>query len=291
MAQCHRHLPAALNKRSSTIKRSTPTPDPKLIIGLILICSLICLSTPAFAQDYQIGEGDVIMITVYDNPDLDKKDRVSNEGLIVLPLIGPVKAKGRTAGQLSKEITALLADGYLVDPHVSVYVEEFRSQKVTILGEVNAPGLYEISGETSFLELVSRAGGFTTLAGGEAVVKRQSGASGQPKDIIRIDLKNFMEKGDTSVDIPLRHGDSVFIKKAPLFYVNGEVRNPNAFKYQENMTIIKAVTLASGFTEKASPTNIKIIRKIKGTERVLKKVKMDMPVQAEDIVVVPESFF
>jgi polysaccharide biosynthesis/export protein len=232
----------------------------------------------------------VISITVYDNPDLDKKDRVSNEGLVVIPLIGQVKAKGLTAGELSKEITARLADGYLVAPHVSVYVEEFRSQKVTILGEVNSPGLYEISGQTSFLELVSRAGGFTELAGDLAVVKR-IGATAQPKDVIRIDLKNFMEKGDTSVDIGLQNGDSIFVKKALLFYVNGEVRSPNAFKYQENMTVIKAITLASGFTEKASPTNIKIIRKVHGSEKIFKKVNMDMQVQAEDIIVVPESFF
>jgi polysaccharide biosynthesis/export protein len=255
-----------------------------------MICTLICLAAPALAQDYQIGEGDVISITVYDNPDLEKKDRVSNEGLIVLPLIGQVKAKGLTANGLSKEIAARLADGYLVDPHVSVYVVEFRSQKVTILGEINSPGLYEISGQTSFLELVSRAGGFTELAGDQAIVKR-IGSNGQPKNVIRIDLKNFMEKGDTSVDIALRNGDSIFVKKAPLFYVNGEVRSPNAFKYQENMTVIKAITLASGFTEKASPTNVKIIRKVNGTEKVFKKVKMDMPIQAEDIIVVPESFF
>jgi polysaccharide biosynthesis/export protein len=283
-----------LLNRSSAIKRTAPTPDPKsfntLCQLIALVCALICFAAPALARDYQIGEGDVISISVYDNPDLDKKDRVSNEGVIVLPLIGQVKANGLTATELSKEITARLADGYLVDPHVSVYVEEFRSQKVTILGEVNSPGLYEISGQTSFLELVSRAGGFTALAGEDAVVKR-IGATGQPKDVIRIDLKNFMEKGDTSVDVALQNGDSIFVKKALLFYVNGEVRSPNAFKYQENMTVIKAITLASGFTEKASPTNVKIIRKVNGTEKVFKKVKMDMPIQAEDIIVVPESFF
>lgn len=100
-----------------------------------------------------------------------------------------------------------------------------------------------------------------------------------------------MEKGDTSVDVPLMHGDAIFVKKANMFYVNGEVRNPNVYKYKENMTVIKAITVANGFTEKASCTNIKIIRKVNGEEIIYKKVNMDMPVLAEDVIVVPESFF
>lgn len=253
---------------------------------LIWLYAAACLG-----EDYRIGEGDVLRISVYQQPDLDKLVRVSNRGQIVLPLIGPVNAKGETAASISRKIETLLADGYLINPNVSVYIEEFRSQKVTILGEVNKPGLYEISGEISFLELVSKAGGFTSLAGDQAIIKRQMAVSPQPKKVIRIDLKDFMEKGDTSVDVALKEGDSIFVKQARMIYINGEVRNPNGYKYQQNMTVIKAVTLANGFTEKASPKDVRIIRKIDGKEKVFQKVNMDMPILPEDIILVPESFF
>lgn len=260
-------------------------------ITLTALCSLLIAVTVCWSQDYRIGEGDVLRISVYKQPDLDTIVRVSKEGTMVLPLVGSVMAKSRTVAELSKDIKALLADGYLVDPHVSVYIEEFRSQKVTILGAINAPGLYEISGDISFLDLVSKAGGFTTLAGDKAMIERQPDEGKKGKQKLRVDLKDFMERGDTSVDMMLKDGDSIFVKQAAMIYVNGEVRDPHAFKHQQNMTVIKAITLAHGFTEKAAPTEIKIIRKVNGKATVFQEVKMDMPVLPEDIVVVPESFF
>lgn len=260
-------------------------------IQSIVCISLLLAATVTTAQDYRIGEGDVVRISVYQQADLETIVRVSNQGTLVMPLIGPVMARGRTVAQLAEAVTAKLADGYLVDPHVNVYIEEFRSQKVTILGAVNGPGLYEISGDISFLELVSRAGGFTALAGDEAAIERQAAGTASGKQKLKVDLKRFLEKGDTSSDVPLRDGDSIFVKQAAMFYVNGEVRNPDVYKYQPHMSVIKAVTLANGFTEKAAPSDIRIIRKIEGKEQIFQKVKMDMTILPDDIVVVPESFF
>lgn len=263
----------------------------KYVAFFVAFFCLWLFSAACPGGDYRIGKGDVLRISVYQQPDLDKLVRVSNQGRIVLPLIGPVVAKGETTDGMAKKIETLLSEGYLVNPNVSVYIEEFRSQKVTILGSVNQPGLYEISGEISFLELVSRAGGFTDIAGDQAVIKRQAEGGAKHKKIIRIDLKNFMENGDTSVDVALMEGDSIFVKQAQMIYINGEVRNPDGYKYRQDMTVIKAVTLANGLTEKASPKDIKIIRKIDGKEKIYKKVKMDTPILPEDIIVVPESFF
>ncbi len=263
----------------------------KVLASFYAVLTVLIITANVLGQDYRIGRGDVLRIDVYKQPDLDKIVRVSNQGQIVLPLIGTVEAKGETVAGISKKIEKMLADGYLVDPHVSVYVEEFRSQKVTILGDVNRPGLYEISGDISFLELVSKAGGFTPLAGDLAIIKRQVINDKKRRQVIRIDLRDFMEKGDTSVDVALQENDSIFVIQARMVYVNGEVRNPNGFKYLKNMTVIKAITLANGFTEKAAVKNTKIIRKIDGKEKIFKNVKMDMPVIPEDIIVVPESFF
>jgi len=248
-------------------------------------------SVPCLAQDYQVGEGDVLKITVYDNPDLEKTVRVSSKGAIVLPLIESVEVGGMTVSEVTRKITELLAKDYLVDPHVSVFVEEFRSKNATILGEVNKPGLYEISGDISFLEMISKAGGFTKTAGDSAVIKRSLKPNQKTPEIIRIDLTDFIERGDTSVNVQVEDGDTIYIKKARLFFVNGEVRNPDAYKWEHNTTLIKAITFAGGFTARASPKNVKIIRKLNGEEKVLSKAKLDEPVFPDDVIVVPESFF
>ena len=263
----------------------------KLPVFLFTLIVLSLFAVPCLSQDYKVGEGDVLKITVYDNPDLEKTVRVSSKGVIVLPLIESVEVGGMTVSEMTRKITDLLAKDYLVDPHVSVFVEEFRSKKATILGEVNKPGLYEIRGDISFLEMISKAGGFTKTAGDLAIIKRDPKPNPKTLEIIKIDLTDFIERGDTSVNVQIGDGDSIYIKKARLFFVSGEVRNPDAYKWDQNTTVIKAITFAGGFTARASLKNVKIIRKINGEEKVLPKAKLDEPVLPDDVIVVPESFF
>ncbi|HHN65343.1 MAG TPA: periplasmic polysaccharide biosynthesis/export protein [Nitrospirae bacterium] len=257
--------------------------------GLGFIIILTFLFCPySFAQDYIVGEGDVLKITVYEHPDLTTVARVSGEGSILFPLIGQVKVKGLTVSEVSKKIARMLADGYIVNPQVTVFIEEFRSKKATIMGEVNNPGLYQLEGDTTFLELVSKAGGLTKDAGDRAIIKRKTPTGNR---VITIDLRKLIEEGDTSIDISIQDGDSIFISKAGLFYVTGEVKKPDAYRYEEGTTVIKAITMAGGFTDKASTSRVKIIRKKDNKEVVLEKVNMDEPIMPDDVIVVPESFF
>ena len=243
------------------------------------------------AQDYMVGEEDVLRITVYDHPDLTAIARVSGGGLITLPLIGAVKVGGLSTSQISQKLTDLLADGYIVDPHVSVFVEEFKSRKTIIMGQVNKPGIYALSGNTTFLELLSKAGGLTKEAGDKAIIKRKIVSPVKQESIITIDLKKLLEEGDTSSDVLLMDSDNVYVAKAGVFYITGEVRKPDAYKCEEGTTVIKAATMAGGFTDKASQRRIKIIRKVQGKEKIIEKAEMDEPVLPDDIIVVPESFF
>lgn len=245
----------------------------------------------SFAQDYIIGEGDVLQITVYDHPDLATTARVSAEGTILFPLIGRVKVADLTTSNISKTISGLLADGYVVDPQVSVFIREFRSQKATIIGQVNVPGLYNLQGYTTFLEILSKAGGLTKDASDKAIVKRQPDSPDKSESIITIDLKRLIEMGDTSLDIPIMDGDNIYITKAGLFYVTGEVKKPDAYKYEEGTTVIKAITMAGGFTDKASAGRIKIIRVVNGKEVTIEKVETYEPVLPDDVIVIPLSFF
>jgi polysaccharide export outer membrane protein len=160
------------------------------------------------------------------------------------------------------------------------------------MGQVNKPGLYELKGYTSFLELLSKAGDLTKDAGDKAIIKRKADSSPEKKQkIIVIDLRRLIAMGDTSLDTQVMDGDSIYIMKAGLFYVTGEVKKPDAYKFEEGTTVLKAITMAGGFSDKASTSRVKIIRKVKGKEEVLEKVKMDEEVLPDDIVMVPESFF
>jgi polysaccharide export outer membrane protein len=254
--------------------------------GILLIVLIFILPTEVvFSQDYRVGEGDVLKITVYEHNDLTTVARVSGKGTIMFPLIGEVKVEGLTTIEIAKRISELLADGYIVDPQVSVFIQEYRSKKATIMGEVERPGLYELRGETTFLELLSKAGGLTRDASSKAIVKRKNG------DIVSIDLKRLIEDGDTSLNITITEGDNIYIPKAGVFYVTGEVKKPDAYKYEKGTTVIKAITMAGGFTDKAAIGRVKIIRNIDGREVVLEKVKMDEPILPDDIIIVPESFF
>jgi len=243
------------------------------------------------ADDYIVGEEDVVKITVYDHPELTTTERVSGEGIITLPLIGEIKVAGLTTDQMAKKIAARLSDGFIVDPNISVFVVEFKSKKTIIIGYVNRPGMYMLSGDTTLLELISLAGGLSKDAGGKATIKRKYSESNNGEGTITIDLQRLIEQGDTSLNIPLMDGDSVFIPKASVFYLTGEIKNPAAYRYEDGLTLIKAVTMAGGFTDKAAIGRIRIIRKVDQKEKVIQKAEMDEPVLPDDIIIVPESFF
>lgn len=260
----------------------------------ILITFLIVLFLSAggiFAGDYIVGEGDVLSITVYEHDDMSTVSSVSYAGTISIPLIGQVSVKDMTVSQIEKKITELFNDGYIVDPQVNIFIKEYRSRKAIILGQVNSPGLYNLREDTSLLEIISQAGGMTKLACSKAIIKRKVGATEANESVIKINLKRLVEEGESNLNIQIRDGDSIYIPKNDVYYVTGEIKKPDAYDYEESSSVIKAITMAGGFTAKASKTAITIIRKIQGKEEVLADVKMDEPILPEDVIVVPESFF
>jgi polysaccharide export outer membrane protein len=241
--------------------------------------------------DYRIGEGDVLKVLVYDNPDLETTTRVGGNGTIQMPLVGELKIEGLTVSQVASKIAAKLSAGFIRNPQVSVFVEEFRSKRAIIMGEVKAPGLYELSGTTSLMELISKAGGMTTEAGNEVTIKRKNPGNPGQDDLITVNLKNLLEKQETSTNVAIRDGDSVFVPRAGVFFVTGQVRRPDAYKLEAGTTVIKAITMAGGFSELASQKRVRLIRRVDDVETVIKKVPMHTLVMPEDVIVVPESFF
>jgi len=264
-------------------------------IKLPIVFFLLLLIGPGLAgaddTSYLVGDGDVLKVTVYNHPDLTTTVRVNGGGTIIFPLVGQVNVQGMTIDQVAALLAGALSDGYIVDPQVSVFVEEFRSKRVTIIGQIEHPGLYELSGPTTLLELISKAGGLTKDYGNNVTIHRKNGTDLAGEKVITIDLKNVLESGAAALDVPIRDGDSVVVAKASTFYVTGEVKKPDAYKFEEGTTVIKAITMAGGFTNIAATGKVKIYRKINGKEHVAEKVEMDMPILPEDVIVVPESFF
>lgn len=265
----------------------------KRLFYLLLFFAFVAVSGTALAadeslNDYRVGDGDVLQITVYDHPDLSTVARVDNGGTINFPLLGTVRIGGQTVRQTADQLAKGLSGGYIVNPQVSIFVQEFRSRKVTVVGQVTNPGLYELARPTSVLELISKAGGLKVDAGDSIIVKRK-GSQGEQQ--LTIDRRALMEKGDTSLDIPLRDGDNVFVAQAGVFYVTGQVNKPAAYKIEDGASVIKGITMAGGFTNLAATKKVRIIRKIGGKEKVIENVPMHEMIKPEDVIVVPESFF
>lgn len=250
-------------------------------------------------QDYTIGPEDVLRIQVWDNPDLERKVQVSREGTFSFPLIGNVKASGLTVAQLEAELIKRLADGYIINPHVTITIEEYKDKKVFVLGEVQRPGTYPLTGKTNLLDIIAQAGGLTKEASDELIVIRPQNQGKKetptlPEDaveseIIRINLYNLM-RGDFSLNIEILKGDTLFVPKMSYFYVYGEVNKPGRYPLEKGTTVLKGITMAGGLTEKASKWRTKIIREKNGV-RIEKRAKMDQLLEPEDIISVPESFF
>ncbi|MFH0726902.1 MAG: polysaccharide biosynthesis/export family protein [Pseudomonadota bacterium] len=255
------------------------------VYGMLLLAPFL-----AVASEYTVGDGDVVAINVYENPDLSTTVRVSANDTIRVPLVGEVGVKNLSVSQVAAKLEKLLADGYLVNPQVDVFIKEYRSKKAVILGQVKNPGLYELRGGTTILEFISTAGGVTAEVGSTATIKRKTTDAGEEDQIV-VDLDSLIKTGDTALNLPIRDRDSVYISKADIYYVSGEVVKPGSFKLESDVTVIKAITVAGGFSKIAAKGKVRIIRIVDGQKREIENVKMDERVLPNDVIVVPESFF
>jgi len=250
-------------------------------------------------KDYLIGPEDVLKIQVWDNTDLDRTVQVSREGTFSFPLIGSVKTDGLSVAQLEEELIKRLGDGYLINPHITITIEEYKNKKVFVLGEVHKPGTYPLTGRTDLLDIISQAGGQTKDAGDEIIIIRPQNnlkketptmpSEVGDREIITVNLYRLM-RGDVTLNIDLQKGDTVFVPKMSYFYVYGEVDKPGRYTLEKGTTMLKGIAMAGGLTEKASRWRIKIIREKDGA-RIEIKAKMDQLLEPEDIISVPESFF
>jgi polysaccharide export outer membrane protein len=253
---------------------------------------LIGFTVPVFGLDYLIGSQDILKISVFEYPELTTETRVSEEGKITFPLLGEIDAKGLTARQVEKNIAGKLIGGNFVkDPQVSVFIQQYHGRKVTIIGEVNKPGQYEIIGPTTILDIVSQALGMNQNSGYLLTVFRKNlTASGQISvNKLTVDIDRLLNGGDLSQDIELQNSDVIYVPKS-IFYIYGEVNRPGAYRLEKGITVKKAIALAGGLTPKGSQRRIEITRKLNESETSL-IAEIDSYVRLDDVVMIKESIF
>jgi polysaccharide export outer membrane protein len=275
----------------------------------LLMSNLAAGKTPY--RDYKIGPEDLLEITVFEVEKLNKTVRVSAQGNISLPLLGVLRVKGLTANELEKEIKDLLGEKYLQDPQVSVFIKEYRNQRISVIGMVDKPGVFEVTGQKTVLDMLAMAGGLKEDAGqllflirsanGKEDDPKETGGSLQQSPLTWvIDLEELLMKGNLTLNAPTFAGDVINIPASGKVFVGGEVARPGGFPLKgKRLTVTQAIALAEGLKPEAEGTEIKIFRSAgKGNgketisvnyEEIVKGHADDVYLKENDILVVGKN--
>lgn len=239
-----------------------------------------------------LGPGDTVVVTVFGQPDLSARVTITADGTITLPLLGEAPVAGYSPARLARLVAdALKQKGYLNEPQVAVDVVQVRSQVVSLLGEVQRPGRYVLTGDLTLLQLLAQAGGLQDDAGNVAVVMRANPAGG-PAYRFEVPLSPSQEPWQQLYDMPLAAGDVVQIAQQAQFFVYGEVNAAGAFFMQPGVTVMRALALAGGLTPRASERRVEIRRTDPRSGRTEAfRADLDTALKPGDVVYVNERFF
>ena len=247
---------------------------------------------------YQVGIGDVIEITAFQEEEITGEFLVEASGAITFPLLGPVPVVGLTPASISAALEELLERDFYVDVQLKVKVEVFASQPVTLLGEVQAPGTYYLEGRTTLTDLLSKAGGLKSSAGPVLELRRTSRIEGEgpPEPMIFETAK--LSTGEIGRDLFLQAGDVLYVSPKLIYFITGEVARPGQYEISLGMTLMQALSHAGGVGKFASQV-IEIHREEAGEKKILsfdlshiRKGRLaDPAVISGDVIFVKRRFF
>jgi polysaccharide biosynthesis/export protein len=266
--------------------------DARRALAVLAFLALSTLPAQPWAQSMRevLGPGDTVRITAYRYPDLTTEARLSEQGKLNVPLIGEVALQGMTPEEAGKHIAERMKKGnFLLNPQIGVAVVEARSRQVSVLGFVTNPGRYVLDGSSAKVsDVIALAGGLQPTASDTAIVTRPRG---RESESYNIDLAAIIQHGDASKDIQVSSGDSVFVPKAPVFYIYGEVTRGGAYRLEPEMTVTQAIALAGGITPRGSERRLQVRRR--GADGKWKESSLRLldPVSADDVIYVRESLF
>ena len=241
-------------------------------------------------QDYRLGPGDSIGVQVYQSPDLSVDARVAESGVINYPLVGSIQLGGLTISQAEKKIAdALRTGGFVKVPQVNIILRQVRGNQVAVLGQVSKPGRFPLETfNTRVSDMLAMAGGTTPTGDDVLIVSGQRG--GKPfRKIIDIPALFLNEKTDD--DIVLSGGDTLYVNKAPMFYIYGEAQRPGPYRIERGMTVMQALAQGGGPTVRGSQNRLRLHRRDIDGKVIETTPQLTDVVRSEDVLYVRESLF
>ena len=277
------------------------TPITSFMAAVLAACLLLAGVQPAYAQaqaqpqagapnEYRLGSGDVVRISVFQNPELTLETRVTEAGLISYPLLGNVRIGGQSVTAAEKLIADGLRNGNFVkNPQVTLVVMQVRGNQASVLGQVNRPGRYPLEvADMRLTDLLALAGG--TAQGGTDIVVVTGTRNGQPFRTL-VDLPALFAPGGQAQDLKIQNGDTLWVDRQPLVYVYGQVQRPGAMRLERDMTLMQALASGGGLNLRGTEKGIRVHRKAQDGQVQVMELKMDEKVREGDVVFVPESLF
>lgn len=258
---------------------------------LAVLLATTALPPTAQGQARQtLGIGDTVRITVFQNPDLATEARVSERGVIGFPLIGEVTIAGLEPADAESLIARRLIDGqFVIKPQVTLNVLRVRSRQVSVLGQVLRPGRYPLDDTSAKLtDILALAGGIGPAGDDSVTVMSQRDGKTIRRDI---DVSRMYRTGDLSPDIELQNGDTVYVRRAPVFYIYGEVQRAGAYRLESEMTVQQAVSLGGGITPRGTQRGLRVHRRMPDGQVLRLDAGLADRVQPEDVIYVRESLF
>lgn len=253
-------------------------------------------SAKIIAAPVRIAPGDLLEISVFDAPELAQQVRVGSDGKAQLALIGSTQLAGLTGQEAVEEIASELRDRhFLLRPQVNVLIKEYASQGVSVMGEVPHPGVYQVLGARTLLDLISMAGGLTNMADTRITVKRRTGA----EENVTVKLKNDDVQTSLANDVQIFPGDLILVPRAGIVYVLGDVNRPGGFTMQDNgnITLLQALAQAGGASPTASVNHAVLLRKNSDgyvtskldVGKIARGQEQDVELHPNDIVFLPNN--
>lgn len=271
------------------------------VLLLATCMSLATLGTQTFAQnkisppsqtkpDYQLGAGDAIRVQVFQNPDLTIEARVSENGSISYPLIGEVDLGGLPLAVAEKKIAdALKKGGFIQNPQINIVLLQIRGNQVAVLGQVNRPGRFPLeTANTRLSDMLANAGGATASGDDVAIVVGIRNGQLFRK---QIDLPSIFLDEKLQDNIVLQGGDSIYVHRAPVFYIYGEAQRSGAYRIERGMTIMQALATGGGPTARGSEKRLRLHRKTANGSVVQSTPELTDVVKPNDVIYVNESLF
>ena len=264
-----------------------------LLAGALSVLGSIAVRAQA-RPDVLLQPRDVLNVVVVNEADLSGKFAVDADGTVSYPYVGRVKAAGIALRELEATLKRRLAEGYYKEPQLSIVLERPGAQTVNVIGEVHQAGSFAVTGATPLLDVLARAGATTDRAGASVVITRPAphgtdNTDAIPAETIRVNLLAVQTGKQTDI-VMVQPGDTVFVPRAESVYILGAVKNPGAYPIQAQTTVLQALALAGGLTDRGSFRGVRLVRPVNGAKKTSKPSMTDLLLPGDTLVVGERMF-